>query len=168
MAVACGAYIASVFGTFLFSSLSHVFRSQPLLNKMRAWDQAMIYAMIAGTYTPIIYRYAAERTLAPLLFAVWTAVAMGFLFKLALRHRINSIGTLSYLMLGWLPSLPLMGYVPLDLAWWMIAGGVIYTVGVVLLMNDSKLRYLHAAWHVCVLSAAFVHYLAILRFVVGV
>ena len=48
----------------------------------------------------------------------------------------------------------------------MLGGGVVYSIGIVLLMNDSKLKYLHAGWHVAVMSAATVHYLGILYYVV--
>lgn len=166
LAVACAVYAASALGTFLFSTLSHFVRRQPLLNIMRSWDQAMIYAMISGTYTPIVYQYAHDTIRVPLLSAIWIAAAAGFLTKVAVRHRINSIGSVSYLLLGWLPAIPLAGQVPAGLVGFMLAGGVVYTVGVVLLMNDGKLKYLHAGWHISVLTAAAIHYLGILCYVV--
>jgi hemolysin III len=167
LAVACGAYVASAFGTFLFSTLSHAILRQPALNTLRAWDQAMIYAMISGTYTPIIYRWAPDDVRMPLLAVIWIAALVGFLHKVAYRHRINSSGTISYLMLGWMPAVPLVGRVPGTLAWWMLAGGVLYSIGVIFLINDRKFRYFHAAWHVSVMTAASCHYLAILYYVVG-
>ncbi|MDG2224370.1 MAG: hemolysin III family protein [Rubripirellula sp.] len=165
--IACLVYATSVFATFGFSTLSHIVRRQPMLNTMRAWDQAMIYAMISGTYTPIAYRYATESTQVALLAAIWVAATIGIVGKLLFQHRINSIGTISYLLLGWLPAIPLAGHVPRDLAWWMVAGGVLYTVGVVFLMNDSKLRYLHAVWHLAVMAAAVAHFVGIMHYVVG-
>lgn len=167
LGVACLVYATSVFATFSFSTLSHIVRHQPMLNTMRAWDQAMIYAMISGTYTPIAYRYASESTQVALLASIWVAAMIGIAGKILFRHRINSIGTVSYLLLGWLPAIPLAGQVPSDLAWWMLAGGVLYTIGVVLLLNDSKIRYLHAGWHLAVMSAAFCHFLGIMHHVVG-
>src|SRR6056297_1008414 len=158
MMVACSAYVASVVGTFFFSTASHVFRRQPLLNTMRAWDQAMIYAMISGTYTPIIFRYCPDSMRTLLLIAIWIAAGLGFLFKVGLRHRINSIGTVPYLLLGWLPAIPLVGNVPDELVMWMIAGGVLYTVGVGFLVNDARVRYLHAVWHLFVIAAALCHW----------
>lgn len=168
LAIACGTYIAAAFGTFLFSTLSHMILRQPTLNTLRAWDQAMIYAMISGTYTPIIYRWAPEEVRMPLLAVIWIAAATGFLHKVAYRHRVNSSGTISYLMLGWMPALPLVGRVPNMLAWWMLAGGVLYSIGVLFLIYDRKMRYFHAAWHVCVMTAAACHYLAILFYVVDI
>ncbi len=168
LAIACSAYVAGVFGTFLCSTLSHVVRRQPALNTMRTWDQAMIYTMIAGTYTPIVYAFATEAVRVPLLIAIWVAAAAGFYGKVALRHRINSIGTISYLLLGWLPAIPLAGHVPSTLAWLMLLGGVVYTIGVLFLINDKKLRYMHAVWHLFVIGAASCHYFGILHYVVDV
>jgi len=166
MAIACAAYSMSALGTFVFSTLSHVVRRQPWLNQMRAWDQAMIYTMISGTYTPIAYRYASESAQFPLLVAIWVAATAGFLTKVAWQHRVNSVGAISYLLLGWLPAIPLVKHVPAELAWWMVAGGVCYTVGVVFLMNDNKVRYMHAVWHLSVMTAAVCHYYGILKYVV--
>lgn len=164
--VACALYIAAAFGTFFFSTLSHAIHRQPWLDLLRAWDQAMIYLMITGTYTPIVFVYAPPGARTPLLAAIWVAAIAGFITKVAMRHRINSIGTASYLLLGWLPSLPLIGHVPAPLVHSMLAGGVIYTVGVVFLLNDGRLRYLHAVWHLCVTLAASVHLVGILRYCV--
>jgi hemolysin III len=167
LALACGLYIASVFATFSFSSLSHAILRQPLLNTLRAWDQAMIYAMISGTYTPIIYRYAPEGIRTPLLVAIWIAALAGMSGKLLMKHRVNNVATVSYLLLGWLPAIPLYGQVPSMLGWLMLLGGVLYSLGVVVLINDSKIKYLHVLWHVFVMSAAFCHFYAITRYVVG-
>jgi len=48
----------------------------------------------------------------------------------------------------------------------MFAGGVVYTIGVVFLINDKKKKYLHACWHLAVMAAATCHYLGILWYVV--
>lgn len=165
LVVACIAYAASVVGTFLCSTLSHSILRQPLLNHLRAWDQAMIYLMIAGTYTPIVFRYAPDQTRTPLLVAIWVAALVGFITKVAVKHRINSIGTVSYLLLGWLPAIPLAGHTPMPLAMSMLAGGVLYSLGVVFLVNDSKFRYAHAIWHLFVIAAATTHWYGVLYYV---
>ena len=167
LAIACAAYAFSVFGTFLFSTLSHSILRQPALNTLRAWDQAMIYLMIAGTYTPIAFLFMPEETRAMLLGALWIAAVAGFWSKVGRQHRVNSIGTISYLLLGWLPAIPLARNVPQPLVLAMLAGGVFYSLGIVFLCNDSKFRYAHAVWHVFVMFAATCHWLGILWYVVA-
>ena len=165
LVLACAAYMISVIGTFVSSTLSHLILKQPLLDSLRAWDQAMIYTMISGTYTPIIFRFAPEQTRTWLLTAIWMAAGIGFFGKIFLKHRVNSIGTVSYLLLGWLPAIPMAGHVPSPLVWSMLIGGMLYSLGVILLMNDNKRPYLHAGWHLFVMMAATTHFLGILWFV---
>ncbi|TWU41116.1 hemolysin-III related [Novipirellula artificiosorum] len=167
LSIACAAYMAGVIGTFACSTLSHLILRQPMLDTLRAWDQAMIYTMISGTYTPIVYACAPDTVRTPLLVAIWVTAAVGFLGKIFLRHRINSISTASYLLLGWLPSIPLIGQIPSSLITAMFIGGLLYSFGVVLLINDSRLRYLHALWHVSVMLAASCHFLGIYWFLLG-
>ncbi|MDM4016779.1 hemolysin III family protein [Roseiconus lacunae] len=167
MVLACAAYTASVVGTFSFSTLSHVILRQPLLDTMRAWDQAMIYAMISGTYTPIIYRHAPSWICGPLLVAIWVAAFLGIGTKLLARHRVNNITTAGYLLLGWLPAIPLYRQVPTEVGYGMMLGGVLYSLGVVVLLQDHRLPYLHAVWHLLVMSAALTHFLTIRWYVVG-
>lgn len=166
MMLACGAYMASVFGTFTCSTLSHLVRPSPLLIRLRSWDQAVIYTMIAGTYTPLIYRFADDGVRPWLLGAVWIAAGYGFLGKVALKHRVNSISTVTYLALGWLPAIPLFGRVPGNVVMWMFIGGILYTVGVGFLINDRKVRYMHVMWHLFVIMAALAHYWTIYQHVV--
>ncbi len=167
MTIPCAAYAVTVVGTFLCSTLSHAIHRQPWLNTFRSWDQAMIYLMITGTYTPIVAAFADPSIKPWLMAAIWIAALAGFVTKVALRHRINAIGTASYLMLGWLPAIPLIGQVPGGLALGMFLGGVLYTLGVGFLLFDHKAKYLHVVWHVFVMAAAMVHYAAILRYCVG-
>lgn len=163
IALASAAYGATVIGTFLSSTLSHSIHRQPWLNRFRAWDQAMIYLMITGTYTPIIAAHAPPLIRFWLLPAIWIAALMGFASKVALLHRVNSISTVSYLLLGWLPAIPLYGHVPATLGLGMLAGGVMYSIGVIFLMNDQRVRYFHVTWHGFVMMAALIHYRVILH-----
>ena len=161
MAIACGVYLAAVFATFLSSTLSHVFLKQPWLNTFRAWDQAMIYAMIVGTYTPIAFAYADGwhriATIAPM----WLAAGWGIVRKLLAKHRINSISPAPYIALGWFPAASLFWVTPWDICGMMLAGGIGYTAGVYFLMNDDQRKYYHAGWHLFVMTAAAIQYAGI-------
>jgi len=163
--VACWVYAASVFSVFFFSTLSHAVRHPSGRQLMRAWDQGTIYLMIAGTYTPFLWFYCLPAWRFPVLVAVWGLAAAGFLAKVMLRHRVNAIATPTYLMLGWLPALPMIPRIPDPMPWTcfygMLAGGVLYTLGVVFLQLDQKVRFFHAAWHLFVIAAAATHFLTI-------
>ena len=162
----CLVFVASAVSVFAASALSHqLIHDPPLLRRLRAWDQGLIYAMISGTYTPLIWQFSEPRYRLWLLLAIWLAAGYGLYSKVFVEHRVDSIGTVSYLLLGWLPAIGLVGRVPPQVLFWMGTGGVIYTIGVILLMNDRRFRYLHAAWHVSVFLAASCHFWAIYRYV---
>lgn len=162
----CLVFVASAAAVFVASALSHHLIHEPrLLLRLRAWDQGLIYVMISGTYTPLIWRFAEDAVRTPLLIAIWIAAAAGLYSKVISLHRVNSMSPVSYLLLGWLPALGLIGNVPWGLFGWMLAGGLLYIVGISLLLNDRKRKYFHAAWHVFVLLAATCHFLAVYQYV---
>ena len=162
----CLVFVLSAVSVFSASALSHHLLHCPrLLHRLRAWDQGLIYVMISGTYTPLIWQFSSQSVRTPLLIGIWVAAAVGFHSKVFAEHRVNGIGTISYLLLGWVPALGLVGKVPGAVLFWMGAGGVIYTLGVVLLLNDKRLKYMHAMWHLCVVAAASCHFWAIYRYV---
>jgi hemolysin III len=47
---------------------------------------------------------------------------------------------------------------------WLLAGGLAYTAGAVVFMFDSKLRYAHFVWHLCVLGGSTCHFFAALGY----
>lgn len=164
--LSCLVFVLSAVSVFSASALSHHLLHCPqLLHRLRAWDQGLIYVMISGTYTPLVWQFASESVRTPLLIGIWIAAAVGFHSKVFAGHRINGIGTITYLLLGWVPALGLVGKVPGAVLFWMAAGGVIYTLGVVLLINDKRLKYMHAGWHLSVVIAASCHFWAIYRYV---
>ncbi|MEL6106543.1 MAG: hemolysin III family protein [Planctomycetota bacterium] len=167
IAVACLVYTLSVAATFTASTMSHVLKRQPMLDRARAWDQAMIYAMISGTYTPVIYRFAPDSFRMPLLTLLWLVTFAGIFAKLMMHHRINNVATITYLLLGWVPAIPMFSHVPLGLGIGMALGGVVYSLAVIALVNDHRARYVHALWHVLVMAAAYLHFATIWQFVLA-
>ncbi len=162
----CLVFIFSAVSVFTASALSHHWiHDSQLLRRLRAWDQGLIYVMISGTYTPLVWKFAHEAIRTPLLIGIWVAAAVGFHSKVIAEHRVNGIGTLTYLLLGWVPALGLATRVPGEVLFWMAAGGVIYTLGVLVLLNDCRVKYFHALWHLSVVTAASCHFWAIYRFV---
>ncbi|WP_417737055.1 PAQR family membrane homeostasis protein TrhA [Rosistilla oblonga] len=154
-------YAASLAFVFLMSTLSHVVTRPDRLHLLRSWDQGAIYLLIAGTYTPGVVAFAGPAVRPWLLLAIWLLAGFGFLSKVVGKHQIHAIDTWTYIALGWLPAMILAPGVTLDYFLWMLAGGLAYSLGVCFLLNDSKVRYFHAVWHLLVMLAAAIHYYAI-------
>ncbi len=131
LVVSCIIYSVSLAAMYLFSTLSHAIRDPNWRHRCRTLDQGFVYTLIAGTFTPFIWSYLAGWPRNLLMAFVWGAAAMGFYSKVFSRHRINNMTSVSYILLGWVPSMVLFGYVSMECFGMMALGGVLYTLGVV-------------------------------------
>lgn len=128
-------------------------------------DHAAIFLMIAGTYTPFALVAIGGAWGAGLLGFVWTAALAGAAVELTGLRRPDALMTAAYLLLGWTI---LAAFGPLSRAVsgtglaLLVAGGVLYSVGVVF-HHWRGLRYQNAIWHAFVVLAAGCHYAAVLR-----
>ncbi len=159
-------YAAGLAAMFGCSAAYHLFRA----SRRRDWLQRLaIFAMIAGTYTPFTLRLERAWALG-LTAAIWLVAALGMILKLWRPRRVSkmmrgSISVALYLALGWIGLLalgPFMASLAPSTLLLLAAGGVIYSAGVVFHLWE-RLPYQNAIWHGCVLVAAAVHYLAVLR-----
>ena len=127
----------------------------------RHLDQAAIFLMIAGTYTPFTIAAPDGGYRLRLLAAIWAIGIAGGLFKLLAPRRFEPLAVPLYLIMGWTivsdPGLVLS--LPAAVAVLLVAGGVLYSAGVV--FHLSRLRFQEAIWHGFVLAAAACHYAAI-------
>jgi hemolysin III len=164
--VACAVYSMSLSAMYLFSMLSHSVREPRGRTSIRAIDQGTIYLLIAGTFTPFAWGALDGWIRALFLSLVWTAAVAGFYSKVFARHRVNNMTAVSYVLLGWLPSMVLFLYVPIACFGIMALGGLMYTVGTLFLQNDHRFWFFHAIWHTLVILASACHYAAIAAFIV--
>jgi hemolysin III len=130
----------------------------------RRLDHAAIFLMIAGTYTPFVLIKMNNAWGLGLLAVVWTMAAIGIAMKLFAPRYLEGVSTALYLVQGWAVIVawhPLVSAVPERVALLLMIGGVLYTVGVVFHLWQ-RLPYQNAIWHGFVLTAASVHYVAVL------
>lgn len=160
-------FAATVVLLYLGSTVYHIWPRTSFKGVLQIVDHSAIFLLIAGTYTPF--------TLGPLhgprgwtlLALVWTLAALGVALKATkgAAHRPRAAISL-YLGMGWLILLaihPLARAVPRASLLWLVAGGVVYTSGVIFFVNDHK-RYRHFVWHLFVLGGTSCHYFAVLAY----
>ena len=170
---------AIIFGTtavllFGMSALYHLRPESSRARLYRRLDHAMIYLLIAGTYTPLcLVALWPTRAGVPLLSLVWTLALAGTLLELCLREVPRRIATAIYLALGWVGVLAtpaLVGVVPPALIAWVLLGGVLYTLGAIFYWRKwprgrPGVFGFHELWHLFVIAASASHYWAVLRHV---
>jgi len=158
---ALAVYGLGLLGMLTASALYHRVLPGPRKALLRRVDHAMIFVMIAGTYTP--FTLATAGLGATLGGAVWSGAALGVALKLRYPGRFERLGLGLYLGLGWAivtAAGPLSATLPTRALWLLAVGGVLYTVGVVFHLME-RLPYHNALWHLLVLGAAACHFVAV-------
>jgi hemolysin III len=166
---------ASVFaGTmillYLVSALYHAVpesRAKLWLNRL---DHAAIYVFIAGSYTPFALGVLHGGWGWALFAVVWATAAFGVTVKLLNRLKHPLVSTGLYLAMGWLvvaAAGPLMDRMPAAGLWWLVAGGLSYTLGAGVFLLDNRVRYAHFVWHLFVMGGSVCHFFAALWYAAG-
>jgi hemolysin III len=126
---------------------------------LRRLDHAMIFVMIAGSYTPFALCALPPSLGYPLLVAAWTVAAVGVGLRMAVGNRYRAGFVALYLVHGWMVVAVLRSVAasvqPGALAL-LVAGGVVYSVGA-LIMTRERWPFHNAIWHAMVLLAAGLH-----------
>ena len=158
----------SIFGGSLVllygaSAVYHLVTSHEKKRIFQILDHALIFVLIAGSYTPWLLVSLRGPWGWSLLAVVWGLALGGVVLKTILLPRFNRLGTVLYILMGWMICIairPLMEAVNgLGMAW-LVAGGLCYTGGVVFYLMP-RLRYGHFIWHLFVLAGSICHFLAV-------
>jgi len=134
--------------------------------KLRRLDRAVIFFMIAATYTPFAGIALGGIIGGVLLACVWTAAGIGAAQALLGRHNGRErTAVLLYLSLGWCGVIlfgPLSAAIPIKALALLAVGGVLYSFGTAFHLA-IRLRYHNAVWHTFVLLGAACHFMAVLQ-----
>ncbi len=166
--VSCAIYGATLVCLYAASTLYHGIPSPRRKRALRVFDHCAIYLFIAGTYTPFLLVNLRGGWGWSLLGIVWGLAMAGIVFKFRFVDHFPFLSTVVYLLMGWLAVIalkPLLASVPASGLLWLLAGGMLYTLGVVF-YAWKRLPYNHLIWHLFVLAGSTCHYVAVLYSVI--
>src|SRR6266704_6301050 len=149
---------------YLGSTLYHAWPQTRGKTILRVLDHSAIFLLIAGTYTPFTLGPLRGLWGSTMLALVWALAIFGVILKAtrgASRHP--KLGMTLYLGTGWLALIaarPATFAIPFPALFWLVAGGIAYTMGVLFFVNQ-RLRYSHLIWHLFVLAGSSCHFLAV-------
>ncbi len=163
-------YGFSMIGLYTMSSVYHGLRPGMGKRVLQVLDHCTIYFLIAGTYTPIAL--CAIRPVYPTL--GWSLVALEWgLGALAVTltaidlKKYNVFSMICYIGMGW-AVLPFLGQARQVLTdpgfWWLLSGGISYTVGAVLYGIGSKKRWFHSVFHIFVVLGTTLQLICVLGY----
>jgi len=162
----------AVFGTTLvalysISSAYHGLRGR-LKDVFRRLDHTAIYLLIAGTWTPFSLGPLRDPWGLGLLGLVWALAALGIALALLRSRPPRWLPAGLGLLMGWLGLLALPGLaraLPGTALAGIVAGGLLYTGGVVFYALDRRLAFGHGVFHVLVMGGSVAHYCVVLLYV---
>ena len=138
------------------------------LRVFRKLDHMMIFVLIAGSYTPVCLIVLGGKLGYTLLALVWGIAAVGMIVKACWITCPKWFSSVIYIAMGWLCVLamvPLVQTLPTAAFIWLVAGGVIYTIGGVIYalklpLFNAKHQYFgsHEIFHVFVMAGSLCHY----------
>jgi hemolysin III len=169
--VSAAIFATGITGLYGVSALYHRRRwSERKERVMKYLDHSMIFVLIAASYTPITLLALRPATGITLLVIAWTGAVAGVVVTIARLERWRGVGFVMYLVLGWLAVVAapqLVTSLSRPELVLLVAGGVLYTVGAVVLASNRpdpwpKTFGYHEVWHAFVVGAGACHYALVL------
>ena len=158
---------------FLFSASATYHMVQvkdKVLQIFRKIDHSAIYVLIAGTYTPFCINAFSGFWKWGLLSIIWSLAVIGIVVKVFYIVAPRWLNAGIYLVMGWLCMAAIgqmLAVLPVWVIGWLIAGGVIYTLGAIVYITKifnfiPGVFGFHEIWHIIVILAAAAHFVAVL------
>lgn len=151
-----------------------VVSSDKVISFLRRLDHAMIFVLIAGSYTPFCLIALNGPTGWVLFGIIFASAVAGVCFKLIWFNCPRWISTLIYVAMGWI-SIFLMA--PLNKALssqgltLLVMGGIFYTIGALIYATKPKFlksKYLgfHEIFHIFIMFGTLTHFFCVFKFVI--
>jgi hemolysin III len=169
--ISLAVYGISLIAMFSASATYHMVRVRDrALEIFRKIDHSAIYLLIAGTYTPFCVNAFEGFWKWGMLIIVWSLALTGIIVKVFYIRAPRWLNAGIYLLMGWLAvgaAGQMLAALPAWVLGWLIAGGVIYTLGAIVyvtkIFNFKPGTFgFHEMWHIFVLLAAAAHYVAVM------
>ena len=163
-------YCVAMIGVYTMSSIYHGLHAGTAKKVMQVLDHCAIYFLIAGTYTPILvtgFLPAFPVIGWGLLIMQWGLTALAVTLTAIDLHKFKVFSMVCYIFMGWgivffLPQA--MEVMTATGFYWLLAGGIAYTVGAVLYGLGGKWRWMHSVFHIFVVLGSGLQFLSILGY----
>lgn len=138
---------------------------------LRKLDHSMIYVLIAGSYTPILLKFMAQREGLIFVSVMWLCAAVGVVIKLCWFNAPRWLQTVLYIAMGWAVLFDISIFKEMSgIALFLLAaGGISYTIGGIIYIvkkpNVSVKFGFHELFHIFILIGSAFHYLLVLFYV---
>lgn len=165
--VSSAIYGASLIILYTMSSIYHFLRFNRAKKVFRILDRCSIFFLIAGTYTPFCFISLKNHAIGTVIFIlVWAIAILGIVLNSVNMHNkaVVVFSQISYIAMGWcvvIGIIPLLEVITKTMFLWLLAGGIMYTIGVVFFALSRKVKYFHSIWHFFVIAGSVLQYVSV-------
>lgn len=174
--VSLAIFIVSMILLYAASTIYHTLDVSEKVNKtLRKVDHSMISVMIAGSYTPVCVIVIGEKLGTIMLALIWGIAILGILIKIFWITCPKWFSSILYIAMGWLCVIgftQIINALPRAAFGWLLAGGIIYTVGGVIyalklpIFNSKHKNFgSHEIFHLFVMGGSICHFILMYAFV---
>ncbi len=159
-------FAATMMLMYTTSMLYHAIPHPRAKQILRLLDHKAIYLLIAGTYTPIVLGVLYGGWGWTLFGLVWGLALAGIILKAISGVKYHGVSLAIYVAMGWcvlIAAKPLWNAMPGWGIFWLVAGGLFYTGGILFYKNE-RMPYAHAIWHLFVIAGTVCHFIAIIGY----
>jgi len=156
-------YLSTLVTVLLVSLAFNMAPVAPTKRVLARLDQAAIFLLIAGTYTPMLALLGGTPAGDFMLIGVWSAALIGIALKLIVPQHFGRLALLLYGGIGWSGLLifhSLAATLPSSTLLLLLAGGVAYSSGIIFHVWD-RLHFHNVIWHCIVVLGASLHLWAV-------
>lgn len=161
-------YGATLVLLYCFSTIYHGVRNERAKAILRKLDHNAIYLLIAGSYSPIALITLRGPWGWTLFGLSWGLALVGIAQEMSLGRRTRRLSMVLYVLMGWLVVIaiePLLAAMPAPGMVWLVASGVVYSLGVYFYVHGDRRKHFHGIWHLFVLGGSFCHFMCLLLYV---
>lgn len=167
-------YGATLIVLYTASTLYHSLRvSQEKELILMRFDHCAIFALIAGTYTPVCLVTLKGAYGYTMLAIIWGLAIFGSIGVFWWKLKFEVARVILCVIMGWMALFvwgPLRAAWPPAAFWWLVGGGVVYSIGTIIFAVDRPHLVpgkfsAHDLWHIFVLGGSFCHFMLIWLFV---
>ena len=162
----------SIIALYTCSSVYHYSNgSAERIMRLRKLDHSMIYVLIAGSYTPVLYNCLEPSKGLIFLAVMWLVAAAGVIIKVCWFNAPRWLYTSMYILMGWAIMVDPKALLVLDprCLWLLVAGGLSYTIGAVFYIikkpNISEKFGFHELFHCFILLGTVFQFFSIALFI---
>ena len=174
--ISLGVFILSMILLYVASTIYHTLNiSEKINRRLKKFDHMMIFVLIAGTYTPICLIALGGNSGITLLIIIWSMALIGNILTGLWVNCPKWVSSVIYIAMGWtcvLAFTQIINALPTSAFLWLLAGGIIYTIGGVIYalklpIFNGRHKYFgsHEIFHLFVMGGSLCHFILMYKFI---